>query len=69
MIKKNKSQKPFGVDISQWINTETPRINHTPQFGVQPAIQLLILTSEMIRGGWIDTINTVSTVTAKNFII
>lgn len=61
--------KNFGTDISQWIKTETPRINPTAQFGVQPKIQLQILTSEMVSSGWIDTVNTVSTVTAKNFII
>lgn len=61
--------KNLGADISQWIKMETPRIDHTKLFGVQPEIQLQVLTSEMISSGRIDTINTVSTVTAKNFII
>lgn len=61
--------KNFGAEISQWIKTETLRTDHIKQFGVKPEIRLQILTSEMIRSGWIDTINTVSTVTAKNFMI
>ena len=59
----------LGADISQQIKIKTPRIDRTTQFRVQPEIQPQILTSEMIRSGQIDTINTGSTVTAENFII
>ena len=46
-----------------------PRIDYTAQFRVQSEIQPQTLTSKMVRSGWIDAINTGSTVTAKNFIV
>lgn len=56
----------WGANISQWIQIKIPRIDHTTQFRVQSEIQPQILTSKMVRSGWIDAINTV---TAKNFIV